>query len=120
MTKLHLCRTLSFNPLLINFFERNLALLASVSLHFNRFEDLFDIIIILVVELSAHVDLIVAKTYEFTFHSVDALQRVKVQSVAIIDVPETNVFPELTGQENGGEHQRPPIGEAYFDFGSGH
>jgi len=56
------------------------------------------------VELRTHVDLVVAKTYEFTFHSVDTLQRVEVQCIAIIDIPEANVFPELTGQKNGSKH----------------
>lgn len=61
------------------------------------------------VELSTHVDLIVAKTYEFAFHSVDALERVEVESIAVINVPEADVLPELTGQEDGSEDQGPPI-----------
>ena len=56
------------------------------------------------VEFSADEDLIVAKTNEFAFHSVDALQWVEVERIAIIDIPEANVFPEFTGQKNGCKH----------------
>tara|TARA_B110000285_G_C14825455_1_gene468442 strand:- start:354 stop:527 length:174 start_codon:yes stop_codon:yes gene_type:complete len=57
-----------------------------------------------VVKLCANVDLVVAQTNKFTFHSVDALEWVKVESVTVIDIPEANVLPELTGQKNGCKH----------------
>ena len=56
------------------------------------------------IEFSADKDLIVAKTNKFAFHSVDALQRVEVERIAIIDIPEANVFPEFTGQKDGSKH----------------
>ena len=56
------------------------------------------------IEFSADVDLIVTKTYEFTFHSIDALKRVKVKRITIIDIPEADVFPEFTSQKDRCKH----------------
>ena len=65
------------NPLLVHLAQTEIMCL-SIYLFANGLKLLPDVIIIGSVKLCTYVYVVVAQTYEFTLHSVDALQRVKV------------------------------------------
>jgi hypothetical protein len=73
-------------------------------LHFDRFENFFHVVVILVIELGTNIDFVVAKTNEFAFHSIYALKWVKVKSITVIDIPEANILPKLTCKKNRCKH----------------
>lgn len=64
----------------------------------------------------ANVDVIIAERQELGFHPVYALQRIKVESIGIINIPETNVLPKLTGKKDTCKDKRAPIRESNFNL----
>lgn len=84
------------------------------------FELFFHVVVVLGVQLSTDVNVVVAQTDELTLHSVDALEWIEIESLCIVDVPEADVLPKLTSQQDGGEHQRLPVAEPDLDLGGCH
>lgn len=75
----------------------------------------FDDSLVLRVELCGHVDVVVAKREELALHPVDRLEWVKVQSVHVVDVPETDVLPKLRSQQDRSEHKGLPVDISNLD-----
>lgn len=91
-----------------HFYPRNVTWLCLIWI-ISRLHQILDGIVVLLVKLGAHVNVVVAETYELTLHPIHAFQRVNVQGVHVVNIPKANILPELRREKYACKHEWPPV-----------